>query len=302
MNISYLEDKNIIAPAIERRDYSIINDIIDNSKETLDYYIEENVKLVGYKIYEVKQLTEIYGFNVKAISFYMRNIVHEFNENDDKLFERLIGKLNENIYNDKAYYIIKCPSHCPTLINQLNKHLNKVIFTGGTICYYTNKCSNKNFKEDGLQLVFLTEDMKEKYREQLIDLGEKSFEEYFGQYHISYVTREKAPMIYKNWIKDYVENNYKDIIIAKYKDKICGFLTLSENEYCGEIVLNAVDLNHRGSKVYERMLRYAVASLLERNKMPTISTQFDNFLVQRAWVNVGFKPYYSYYLMHIDNR
>ena len=77
--------------------------------------------------------------------------------------------------------------------------------------------------------------------------------------------------------------------------------TISETEYTIELVLNAVDKAYGNNKIYERIVRYATKYALEKNKLSTVSTQFDNFFVQRAWINIGYKPYYSFYLFHLNN-
>lgn len=299
--LSYIEDKNLLAYCTEKRDYKIISDYINNNKEILDFKIEEYKSLIGYKINKINQLTEIYEQDFYSVNFFFENITHEFNEEDNLKIGSLIQHFANQLSEKKGYYIIKVPSSNTMLINQINKLHQKYIFAGGTVCYYTKKIIEKEFKQDGLIIKLASKKDKEKYREELLKLGRKSFEKYFGQYHISYITREKAPLIYENWVNDYLENNDGYLLVAFYQDKLCGFLTLDETDHSLEMVLSGVDENFRGLKIYERMIREGVKLALNKNKLSTLSTQFDNYFVQRAWINIGFKPYYSFYLYHFNN-
>ena len=235
------------------------------------------------------------------MNFSFKNIEHEFNDKQGKLMESLVKHLSITMSNIRGYFIIKVPADNLMLIDQLNIHVNKQIFAGGTVCYYTKELRPKNFPQDDLNIRYITKEEKIKYRDQLLILGRKSFENYFGQYHISYITRGSAPIIYENWVDDYINTDSEDILLATYGEDIAGFLTIEKQPHAMEMVLSAVNEKYRGAKVYERMIRAGVELSLKNNKLATLSTQFDNYLVQRAWVNIGFKPYYSFYLMHYNN-
>lgn len=301
MKMSYIEDKNLLAYCIDKRDYTEVSQYIEENKQGFDYLVEDGEDLFAYKIKKVQQLTNIYNYDVYAVSFAFKNIGHEFNNKQVKLMEELIKHLSKALEAVKGYFILKVPSDNTMLIDQLNVYINKHIFAGGTVCYYTKELRPKKFQEDELVIKTITKEEKIKYKDQLLQLGRKSFENYFGQYHISYVTREKAPIIYENWVEDYVNTDSEDMILATYGDDVAGFLTLDNEKHTVEMVLSAVNEKYRGAKVYERMIRAGVEFSLTKNKLATLSTQFDNYLVQRAWVNIGFKPYYSFYVMHYNN-
>jgi ribosomal protein S18 acetylase RimI-like enzyme len=301
LKISHIEDKNLIACCVDKRNYEIINQVIENECNNYDFFIEEQEKKVGYKIYKINQLSEIYGFSVYAVSFIFKDISNAFNEEDNVLIGRAVKDLYNKLKELKGYHILKVPTNNTMLINQYNIYFKNIMFTGGTVCYYTKAIKEKTFDEDGLKICILKRSEKEKYQERLIKLGRESFEDYFGQYHISHITRDKAPLIYEDWVKDYISTDNEDIIVAKYNDDIIGFLAIDYADRTIEMVLSAVDSNYRGLKVYERMIRFGVELGIDSKKILTLSTQFDNYLVQRAWINIGFKPYYSFYLYHISN-
>jgi GNAT superfamily N-acetyltransferase len=136
---------------------------------------------------------------------------------------------------------------------------------------------------------------------EMIDLGIEGFKDYFGQYHIGEYTRPKAGIIYANWVKEYVQGG-RGITYGAFADgKLAGFLNCDEGNGVLELVLSAVSQAVRGRGVYESMIRASVSDAARRGAIITTSTQFDNFSVQRAWVNIGFKPYYSFYLNHFNS-
>jgi len=301
MKTSYIEDKNLLAYCVDRRDYSEITGIIKENINKFDYIVEDGEDIFAYKIKKISQLTNIYNYDVYAINFFFNNIEHEFNNKQGKLMKSLVEHLSNAMNNVKGYFIIKVPSDKLMLIDQLNIYVNKSIFAGGTVCYYTKKLMPKKFQEDDLFIRFITKDEKIKFKDQLLASGRKSFQDYFGQYHISYITRAKAPIIYENWVEDYINSNNEDIILATYGNDVAGFFTVDNQPKVIEFVLGAVNEKYRGANIYERMIRVGALISINNNKLVTISTQFDNYVAQRSMVNIGFKPYYSFYLMHYNN-
>jgi ribosomal protein S18 acetylase RimI-like enzyme len=300
--ISYIEDKNLYAYCNEIRNFDIINKQIESKRENLDYYIEIEDSIYGYEIKDIEPLSNIYGFNFFAVNFLFKNISHSFNEKEDVVIKKLILNLHQQIEKKQGYYIIKIPSFNNMLINQINLLDKKLLFAGGTVCYYITDLKERHYEQDGLLIKLATKADKIKYHDELIDLSEASFKNFFGQYHISYVTRHKAHLIYKNWAKKYVENyDENNLFIAYQGEKVVGFIAFDKTEYSYEIVLNCVDENYRGLKIYERMLNKCVNYCLIDRKLITVSTQIDNIFPQRAWINNGFKPYNTFYLFHYNN-
>lgn len=301
-HISYIENKNMIASAFDSRNYYGIAQYIYGIKDEMDYYSLFDNGLAGYKIIQVPQLTKIYGFEVYAVNFYFVDISHEFNEEYNSKIATMINHFKDQVINLDGYIIIKVPSNNSMLINQLNQTGFNYINAGGTVCYYSKKKINNSFKDDSLVIRMATKQDKMDYWDELIDLGRESFNDYFGQYHISHITRDKAPVIYENWVEQTLnEENENNLVIALMDNKLAGFVTLEENEKTIEIILNAVDKKFRGMKIYEKCINYILAYTISKEKISTISTQFDNYVAQRAWVSNGYKPYHSFYLYHISN-
>ncbi|MZK52786.1 hypothetical protein [Clostridium beijerinckii] len=301
MAISYIEDKNILANCIDKRDFSIIENIIEDDKSNLNFYIEKDDILFGYKIKMVEQLTRIYGYNVYVVNFYSKNISHSFNSAEDNIISKVMEELSVQLKILKGYIIMKVPSDNIMLISQCNIHLKNIIFAGGIVCYYANKINSKDFEDDGLKISIISKEKKHELKSKIVPIIQESFKEYYGQYHISHITREKANIIYENWIEEYINSNEENIIVAEYNNEIAGVLSIDDNEYAIELVLSGINTKFRELKIYERLIRYGISLGLSKNKIVTTSTQFDNFSVQRAWINSGFKPYSSYYVYHLSN-
>jgi len=301
MGMSYIEDKNALAYSLDKRDFSIIDSIIEKDKNNLNFYIEEDNKLFGYKIKMVEQLTNIYGYNVYVVNFYSKNISHSFNLEEDKLVSNVIKNLAEHLEKIKGYIIMKVPSDNLMLIGQCNIHLKNIIFAGGIVCYYANKINSKEFDDDGLNIGLISKEKKHELKDKIVPIIKESFKEYYGQYHISHITREKANIIYENWIEEYINSDEENIIIAEYNNEIAGVLSIDDDKFAIELVLSGINTKFRKMKIYERLIRYGVNLSLSKNKVVSTSTQFDNYSVQRAWINSGFKPYTSYYVYHISN-
>ena len=300
--ISYVENKNLLAQSIEIRDYKIVSEYIRSNKNNWTKFISDANRVYGYNINKVKTLSDLYKFDVYAIDFFFDNILSDFNTQDNQLVCELLNNLEKEIDWIKGYFIIRVPSSNTILINQLNMLNKKFFFAGNTICYYTNSLNESILPNNEVNISLATEEFKKIYKEEIINLSKKSFDNYFGQYHISHFTREKAPLIYRDWIIDYLDNDSEKELLLPIKDeKVIGFLAFDETLYTNEIVLNCVEQEFRGQKIYEQMLRKCVNLTLEKNKLVTISTQLNNYFPQRAWINCGFKPFHSFNLMHYNN-
>ena len=60
MKTSHIEDKNLLAYCIDRRDYSEITEFIEENKNDFDYTVEDGENIFAYKIKKIQQLTDIY--------------------------------------------------------------------------------------------------------------------------------------------------------------------------------------------------------------------------------------------------
>jgi ribosomal protein S18 acetylase RimI-like enzyme len=126
------------------------------------------------------------------------------------------------------------------------------------------------------------------------EVARAAFANYIGHFHADpRLDSAAADAAYVDWAKNSVLRQSERVpaLVALCDGRLAGFLTLRRNrdaEY--EIVLNAVhpDLQRRG--LYERLLADALVTAHEAGAARIIvSTQLNNFPVQRAWAKTGFR-------------
>lgn len=297
----YIEDKNIIAKCYKNREYEDLKNKIDEEKSQYNVYINRDEIGVGYKIKEIDSLSRIYKNKFFAVEFALCNYNCK-NTSLENIFKEIFINLCSDINKRSGYYILKIPCEFESLLNSFNKYISNTIFTGGTVCYYWDKdiASEININDE-LDIRKINKSEAEKLKIKLMELSKKSFTNYVGQYHIAEYTKIKAPIIYEEWVESYIDNMKDTLYVAFLKENPVGFLTVESTDFSNEMVLSAVDESVRGRKIYERMIRKCVEDSKEDKKIVTLSTQFNNYLVQRAWINIGFKPYHSFYTFHVNN-
>lgn len=290
--ISYIDDKNLIARCVHSRNWDLINTVI--LPECIQ--INDMDKTYAAIVKDIPPLSTLYNKRFASISFAFKNVSREFSPDDKEFVDRLISRLLSYILEHPAYYVIKVPSHMTTLLSSIGeKPLG--FFVGGTICYMNaNEPDQRNSSTVTVNIVEKAE--LKKHAMEMIQLGIDGFSDYFGQYHISQFTRPRAGKIYENWVLEYIQEGRGITFGAFIEDKLVGFLSCDDFGSTLELVLSSVSKNARGMRVYESMIRESTVFGFKKDKILTVSTQFDNFEVQRAWINNGYKPYYSFYLFH----
>jgi len=299
--ISYVEDRNLLAHCTDKRDYTEVRNLIDRERQKYSYVDESRGALFAYLIQEVKQLTRVYGCPFYSVEFAFKDLPMVFSEETEKDFSRMTSTLTGEILSRRGYYVLKVPSHIVGLISSLNSAQFRTVFTGGTVSYFANRRRSSPVAQDKIDIGIAEEDTLARFRDKLIELSKEAFKAYFGQYHIADFTRNKAGQIYSNWTEEHLISNRGSTIIALATDDLAGFLTVEHTRFTYEMVLSGVSEAYRGKRVYERMIASGLNYALKSKKLATLSTQFNNFAVQRAWNNLGFKPFYSFYTFHINN-
>lgn len=297
---SYINDWGLLARATADRNDELLFNAVENQKNTLDWYAEEDDHLFGFRIESSESLSNVFGFKTFMVNFFFKNVAFDFDQNNVEVYKGLILNIKKKIDNIPGYYILRVPTSNVNLIDSINNELHNTIFCGSSVLFLCTSAKDETLVNDGIVVQKAGENDIAKNKETLLKMGFESFSSYFGQYHISRITRDKAPILYENWTKEYIEDGRGTIIVAKDNQKVAGFLACEESQHSFEMVLSAVDENYRGNKIYERMIREGTRIALEKNKIATLATQVNNYPVQRAWINIGFKPYFSFYMMHIN--
>lgn len=139
--------------------------------------------------------------------------------------------------------------------------------------------------------------------EDVARVARAAFEGYIGHYHMDpRLDRAAADAAYVEWAETSVANAGTDApaIVAEADGAIVGFVTLqSTSETEMEIVLNAVDPDMQKRGVYATLISSAVRLSAARSALAVIvSTQINNYAVQRVWSRLGFTPLRALYTLH----
>jgi hypothetical protein len=302
----YFDDRKLMAKFRLKRDLNVILDRITRIKTDKEigtvHISTEKDSLLGFTIENSKILAEIYGCNIYFLKFFYYNISETFDSRYTNIYNEVWKQLENSLDLDENYYIIHIPSQNLNLLEKLNKSQMESIFCGGTINYIISKLDSPQ-KQKNVEITIkqLNVDDKQYYKTDLIKMGFESFKNYYSQYHISPQTRLKAPVIYENWIRRDMGKNDVLIVCAFYKEKPVAFLTVEKESGFLELVLSAVRKEMRGKRVYGDLIRFATNMGVKNDKFIVTSTQIDNYGVQSAWIDIGYKPYYTYYTFHLGN-
>lgn len=301
--IAYLDQNKLLGKCYLTRDYSALQRKIlsEHNSYTKSLYVDGEI--YGYHIDINRPLTELYSFPCYVVKFIFSNVDTLHVKCQEEIMNELCSLLKKDIANIKGYYMMRVPTHICDLIRAIDQNITGTIFCGGTVEYIFTGPFNLPTWNDNLELFFADSVFIENNKDKLESIAIESFKRYQGQYHISPVTSECAPQIYKNWLKssldDYKEN---ELFVSTYENEIVGFCTILEDITAVEAVLAAVTPAKRELGTYKALISLLVQYAKKRNKIFVTGTQFDNFVVQRAWGAIGLRPFYSIYNIHLDSR
>lgn len=134
-------------------------------------------------------------------------------------------------------------------------------------------------------------------------IARKAFDDYIGHFHADErLDNDLATDTYVDWAQNLVANvdESNPVFIASQDKAVIGFLAISDvGSGVAEIRLNAVHPDHQGCGAYANLLSRAIAFVAEAGDAElVVSTQLDNYRVQRSWVRAGFTPQRSFYTFH----
>jgi GNAT superfamily N-acetyltransferase len=140
--------------------------------------------------------------------------------------------------------------------------------------------------------------------EELSSVVYQVFRDYESHYSANQLfDHSVVPAGYAEWAASFVGQLTKHVFVACVGDQIVGFLTSEVADDTVEIVLNGVhpDWSHQGiyGDLIKAVQEYAVHHGLAR---VIVSTQVQNFPVQRAWRREGFRLYSAYDTYHINTQ
>lgn len=134
-------------------------------------------------------------------------------------------------------------------------------------------------------------------------LASKAFENYIGHYHADpKLDNTAADAAYVEWAETSVgQASAQDMAFLALKEgSITAFLTTKKRAgNRREIILNGVDPAHQGQGLYAGLLD-ASSRMIDGDAQTrlTISTQINNYSVQRVWSRMGLVHSQSFYTFH----
>jgi GNAT superfamily N-acetyltransferase len=134
-------------------------------------------------------------------------------------------------------------------------------------------------------------------------IARRAFHNYMGHYHADpRLSDEAADEAYADWIARLLRAPTPDqIALGSVKEgKLVGFLVgQPRNHGTSEIILNAILPEEQGGGRYTALLDDYMDRVAKRgDREVVISTQLQNYGVQRVWVRAGFTLYRSYHTLH----
>jgi GNAT superfamily N-acetyltransferase len=134
-------------------------------------------------------------------------------------------------------------------------------------------------------------------------IAREAFRGYLGHYHVDpRLDDGAATEAYADWAGRSLRElgDTKTGIVAYDRDGIMGFLTTRQNSSEEEeIVLNAVSPPKQGTGIYAALLAHSLVKARERGCLRMlVSTQINNYAVQRVWSRSGFLHERSYHTLH----
>lgn len=137
----------------------------------------------------------------------------------------------------------------------------------------------------------------------LIALVERAFTNYPSHYVTNELFRPELVLAgYMQWASNFIDSPNREVLLAQEGDRLVGFLTYVTRDDAIEIVLNGVDPEWRGRGVYGGLLRSALARARQAGVHHVeVSTQINNYTVQRAWQREGFKLSAAFQTYHVNS-
>lgn len=135
------------------------------------------------------------------------------------------------------------------------------------------------------------------------DVARAAFTGYLGHYHADpRLDDSAADAAYVEWAETSVQScdARRPAWVALYAGQIVGFLTLRLNSASEiEIVLNAVHQGMRRRGLYRRLVEKAISTGRSAGcERIIVSTQINNYAVQRVWARLGFTLSHGRYTFH----
>lgn len=240
----------------------------------------------------------------------------EFSITESKRFEKrifrgLINYIDENIILFKILaenidiLILRIPSEKIDQISKLEKIKIPYIVADTLVYYYLDLINYTPNNLKNKDLIFIK--CKPENQNTLNHLVECIFANYQNHYTSNpYLNSKSILEGYKEWASNYIDsiNNGKICFLVKNKGDFIGFATCSYSDQTkeGEGVLYGVKRSVSGKGIYGDIIRYTQRYFKAIGcKTMKVSTQIQNFAVQKVWTREGFVLKKAFNTIHINS-
>ncbi len=212
-----------------------------------------------------------------------------------------VNELRDKIIkNNTDIVFLRIPSGNSDQIQNLSK-LGFDFFQADTLVYYSvdfNKYKPKELRNTDLVFQKANETHIEVLRELVLNI----FNGYTNHYYSNnYLDKTDILAGYAEWVINYINQQDKEVFIV-YKDTVpIAFATCSVANNTAEGVLYGVLSEYSGGGIYSDIIRYTQNYFFEKG-IPEmkVSTQAQNYAVQKVWCREGFYMNESYATIHIN--
>ena len=142
-----------------------------------------------------------------------------------------------------------------------------------------------------------------KDKELIANLVDLIFPGYTNHYNSNpFIDKKNILEGYKEWVLDFIEKENKRVFLVNKNNKTIGFATCSIENGEAEGVLYGVLPEASGGGVYSDIIRFTQTYMKNLGlKTMKVSTQVQNYAVQKVWSREGFFMIKSYATIHINS-
>ena len=190
-------------------------------------------------------------------------------------------------------------------VNQVSR-LNKLGFPfiqTDTLVYYQMNLENyqiKEYRNQDLEFEVLTT----KELSTLNSLVEEIFVGYTNHYDSNpYLDKKDITDGYKEWVSSFLDTDEdKTCYLVKKSGVNAGFATVTNKDGVGEGILYGVVPSFSGMGIYSDIIRFTQNELKAKGcKEMKVSTQIQNYAVQKVWGKEGFYLKESFATIHVNS-
>ncbi|MDM1527402.1 MaoC family dehydratase N-terminal domain-containing protein [Myroides odoratimimus] len=244
------------------------------------------------------------GIDSKGSFFYSELESKRFNMNIVRgNAEKInIKEIQKSIYNNLTdVMFLRIPSIQSFEINELSK-LGFEYFQTDTLVYYIvdfDKYEIKALRNAELEFV----KAKNSDRGLLRTMVEVIFSGYTNHYFSNpYLPKEDILEGYIEWVVNFIDDDTKEVFLVYREGEAIAFATCSLDNGIAEGVLYGVMPNSSGGGVYSDIIRFTQKYYFDKGvKLMKVSTQVQNYAVQKVWSREGFYMNESFSTIHINS-